>query len=63
MPRYSWSTVTMNRAIRAAQRAGLPIERVEISTDGNITVHTAPVENAAPVQRNVARGSADHPTP
>jgi hypothetical protein len=64
MPRYSWSQTTLNRMIRATERAGLSVSRVEIGNDGNITVHTAPpAENAAPDRRNVAHESVERPTP
>jgi hypothetical protein len=49
MSRYSWSQSTLNRMLRAAERAGLSVSRVEVAAgSGNITVHTQPVENTAP---------------
>jgi hypothetical protein len=59
--RYSWSQATLNRMLRATERAGLSVSCVEITRDGNITVRTQP---PVPDQSTGARGETpERPRP
>jgi hypothetical protein len=47
MSRHTFKLSTMSRAIRAAEKAGLPVDRVEVSSaTGNVTVFTKPANVA-----------------
>jgi hypothetical protein len=54
-----WRQREASRAVRAAEDAGLTVERIEVSTDGKISVYAArrPKEDAAPAVTKKAGGA------